>query len=79
MKHEKTTKHLKLIVILFACALGFFARSQSTATATQDRPARLFEIVAMDTPLEKRFGSDDGAVLAVHFAGDTRGSLDTCG
>ena len=79
MNDEKTTKHLKLAAILLTCALAFFARAESAANATQDRAARLFEIVAMDVPLEKRFGPDDGAVLVVHFAGDTRGSLDTCG
>lgn len=76
MNGEKTTRHLKLAAIILACALAFLARAES---ATQERAARLFEIVAMDVPLEKRFGPDDGAVLVVHFAGDTHGNLDTCG
>jgi hypothetical protein len=33
----------------------------------------------MFEPFEQRIGVDDGAALVVHFAGDTRGSLDTCG
>jgi hypothetical protein len=40
---------------------------------------RLFEIVGMSVPLEQRVGVDDGAAFVVHFAGDTRGTLDVCG
>ena len=79
MNGEKKTKHLKLAAIILACALAFLVRAESAANATPERAARLFEIVAMDVPLEKRFGPDDGAVLVVHFAGDTHGNLDTCG
>ena len=81
MRNQKTIKNLNLVAILIMAVLVSFSalRSAVTSTATQDRATRLFEIVGMDVPLEKRFGSDDGAAFVVHFAGDTRGSLDTCG
>ncbi len=79
MPNQNAIKGLKFVSMLLATALALFARSPKTATATQDRPARLFEFVGMDVPLEKRFAPDDGAAFVIHFAGDTHGSLDTCG
>jgi hypothetical protein len=71
-------KQLKLVAIVSVAALAIFAHIHITSAA-QDQTARLFEIVGMNTPLEQRVGVDDGAVFAVHFSGDTRGNLDTCG
>ncbi len=49
------------------------------AASSQDQAGRLFEMAGMTLPLEQRVGVDDGAVFAVHFSGDTRGTLDACG
>jgi hypothetical protein len=78
MQNQKTIKRLKLFAILLVAGIPFLASAKTTAVA-QDQPARLFEIVGMATPLEQRFGVDDGAAFVVHFAGDTRGTLDVCG
>jgi hypothetical protein len=71
-------RQLKLIAIVSVAALAIFANIHTTSAA-QDSTARMFEIFGMNTPLEQRIGVDDGAVFAVHFSGDTRGNLDTCG
>jgi hypothetical protein len=79
MQNKKPSKILRLAVLLSASALAFLANVQRSVTAMQDPPARLFEIAGVDQPLERRIGVDDGAAFVVHFAGDTHGSLDTCG
>lgn len=79
MQNRKTIKGLKLVAILLVAGLAFLVRSQQSAEATQAQPGRLFEIAGIEMPLEKRVGVDDGAAFVVHFAGDTRGSLETCG
>ena len=71
-------KQLKLAAIGSVAALAGFVYLHATAGA-QNQPARLFEIAGMNMPLEQRVGVDDGAAFVVHFAGDTRGSLDVCG
>lgn len=76
MRRHQTKKKLKLAVILLTLGLALY--EQTSATATQERAARLFEIVGMETPLDQRF-VDDGAAFVIHFAGDTHGNLDTCG
>jgi hypothetical protein len=78
MQNQNTIKGLKLFAFLLAIGIPFLAPTQTTAGA-QNPPARLFEIAGMNMPLEERIGVDDGAALVVHFAGDTRGSLDVCG
>ena len=79
MQNQKAGNSVKIVAILSVAAAIATVLWMQAATAAQDRPQRLFEIVGMDVPLEKRFGADDGAALVVHFMGDTRGSLDTCG
>jgi hypothetical protein len=79
MQNKKPSKTLRLAVLLTATALAVLANVQRSVIATQDQPGRLFEIAGADQPLEKRVGVDDGAAFVVHFAGDTHGSLDTCG
>lgn len=69
---------LKLGAIVSVVALAVSVHLQGAAVA-QDQPGRLFEIAGMFEPFEQRIGVDDGAAFVVHFAGDTRGSLDTCG
>jgi hypothetical protein len=69
---------LKLVATVTVAALTGFLHFQA-AVGAQNQPARLFEIAGMNVPLEERVGKDDGASFVVHFAGDTRGSLDVCG
>src|SRR5262249_36937421 len=45
----------------------------------ESQGGRQFELVGISTPFTERAGSNDGAVFAIHFMGDTHGSLDTCG
>ncbi len=75
MQGKLMIKGFKLGAILLVAAVGFLAHMQAIAGAQ----ARLFEIVGMSVPLEQRVGVDDGAAFVVHFAGDTRGTLDVCG
>ena len=79
MVNQKDINSIKLFAILLVAGLALFLNSQNSDGAIQDQPARLFEFAGMDMPLEKRVGIDDGAAFVVHFAGDTRGSLDSCG
>lgn len=71
-------KLFKLVGIVSVVALAASIHLQGAVDA-QDQPGRLFEIAGMFEPLEQRIGVDDGAAFVVHFAGDTRGTLDTCG
>jgi hypothetical protein len=71
-------KQLKVTAIGLVAALAVFLHLYAVAGA-QNPAARLFEIAGMNMPLEERVGVDDGAAFVVHFAGDTRGSLDVCG
>jgi hypothetical protein len=79
MQNQKAIKHLKLAATFLVAAVAVAVQIKSSAFEVQDKPTRLFEIVGMDVPLEKRFGVDDGTAFVVHFAGDTHGNLDTCG
>ena len=79
MKHQNQMKMLKLAAILLVGSLCLLGELRNSADANQERPGRLFEIVGMDAPLDKRFGPDDAAAFVIHFSGDTHGSLDTCG
>ena len=78
MQGKLMIKGVKLIAILLVAAVALLAHMQ-TIVGAQEQPARLFEIVGMSVPLEQRVGVDDGAAFVVHFAGDTRGTLDVCG
>jgi hypothetical protein len=78
MQGKLMIKRLKIFAILVVATVASLALIQ-TIVGAQDQPARLFEIASFDMPLEKRVGVDDGAAFVVHFAGDTRGNLDTCG
>jgi len=78
MRNENQMRRLKLAAIISILTLLVFAYINTTSAA-QNPPQRLFEIVGMNVPFQERVGVDDGAVLAIHFSGDTRGNLDTCG
>jgi len=71
-------KPLKLTAIVSVIGLAIFLQLYTVGDA-QNQPSRLFEIAGMNVPYEQRVGIDDGAAFVVHFAGDTRGSLDVCG
>lgn len=79
MQKQESTKSLKLVVVLVICGVVLSAGFQKSAGAGQGQPARSFELIGMEVPLEKRVGVDDGAAFVVHFGGDTHGNLDTCG
>jgi hypothetical protein len=66
-------------VVLSITALGFLLQTEKPTAASQAQPQRLFEIIGMNVPFEQRVGPDDGVIFAVHFGGDTHGSLDACG
>jgi hypothetical protein len=71
------TARAKLIAGLAVVGLLGLALAGRGA-ASQDWRSRL-ELVGVSTPFAERAGADDGMAFAVHFMGDTRGSLDTCG
>jgi hypothetical protein len=78
MRNENRLRPLKITAITSVLTLFALAYIHTTSTA-QNPPQRLFEIVGMNVPFQERVGLDDGVVLAIHFSGDTRGNLDTCG
>jgi hypothetical protein len=80
MQDKTKSMRVKLAVLLCAAALcAQVPLSPTRARDAQDPPAKRLEIVGSATPFAQRTGVDDGAVLAVHFGGDTHGTLDACG
>ena len=80
MRNMTVSKRAKLAVILWAAALcSHFAMVTSTGAIARGQVNNRLEFVGFGTPLDKGIGTDDGAVLAVHFIGDNHGGLDTCG
>ena len=81
MQTQNGVKQIKLIVMIGVLAFATFGRFGQAAlgSAAQEQPRRALELVPVSTPLEARVGLDDGALLAVQFLGNTRGTLDTCG
>ena len=78
-QHQKRIRLLKLVAVFSIAALAVFAQVHKTVAGQEQPGGRLFDLVGMDVPFEQRVGVDDGAAFVVHFAGDTRGNLDTCG
>lgn len=80
MRNKTTLKRVKLAIILGAAAVCSYVLPLHTGASiiSGQAPNRL-EFVGVGVPLDKSTGTDDGAVLAVHFMGDTHGNLDTCG
>ena len=76
---NQTAKGLKLVITLWTSVLVTFLSLNLGMTAAQEQSGRMFEMVGMSVPFEQRTGVDDGALFAVHFTGDTHGSLDPCG
>jgi hypothetical protein len=62
-----------MTAILCAC-LSWQGRASE-----QDAARKRVEVVPQGTPLAERFGPDDGMSFAIHFSGDTHGSLEPCG
>jgi hypothetical protein len=80
MQNKPTSKRVKVPVLLVTALLcSYVTLADLGIGAAQGQLANRLEIVGMGVPLDKRTGVDDGAVLAVHFIGDTHGNLDTCG
>ena len=79
MGNQTANKGLKLIITLSTSVLVTFLSLNRGMTAAQEQSGRMFEMVGMNVPFEQRTGVDDGALFAVHFTGDTHGSLDPCG
>ena len=81
MQKNNRVKRIKIAVILlsavFACS--YLGRNQISANLSEAQSQRRFEIVGIDAPLAERAGTDDGAAFAIHFIGNTHGSLEPCG
>jgi hypothetical protein len=71
----KTLKVVAIAVVLSIAALTAIDGREVLRSQDGARP----EFVGMFVPRAERVGSDDGAAFAIHFTGDTHGSLDTCG
>lgn len=71
----KTLKVVAIGVVLLIAALTTIDGREASAPQDGGRP----EFVGMFVPRAERAGSDDGAAFAIHFTGDTHGSLDPCG
>jgi hypothetical protein len=81
MHKQNRVKQLKITIILLiaAFACSYLGWEQTSASISGPQSQRRFEIVGIDTPLAERTGTDDGAAFALHFIGNTHGSLDPCG
>ena len=78
--HKATPKRVKLPVLLAASVLcAYITLADLGVSIAMGQLANRLEFVGVGVPLDKSTGVDDGAVLAVHFMGDTHGNLDTCG
>ena len=80
MQNTTASNRVKLAIIIFAAAFCTnLALLPSGSAIAWGQAANRLEFVGLHVPLDKSTGTDDGAVLAVHFMGDTQGGLDTCG
>jgi hypothetical protein len=80
MQNRPISNGVKLPVLLIAALLcSYVTLTDLRIGAAQGQSANRLEFVGVGVPLDKSTGVDDGAVLAVHFMGDTHGNLDTCG
>ena len=80
MQNTTASNRVKLAIVVFAATIctNFSLLPSGSAIAWGQASNRL-EFVGLHVSLDKSTGTDDGAVLAVHFMGDTHGGLDTCG
>ena len=70
-----TLKKVKLtITVLLSVLTGLAAVTGQTVTHN-DR----LELVGMQATMAERLGTDDGMSFAIHFGGETHGSLEPCG
>lgn len=80
MQNKATSKRVKLPVLLIGALLCCYDGLAGLGVkAAHGQLANRLEFVGVGVPLDTSTGVDDGAVLAVHFMGDTHGNLDTCG
>ncbi|HWO00139.1 MAG TPA: hypothetical protein VNS63_12815 [Blastocatellia bacterium] len=78
--HKSISKRVKLPVLLAAFVLcSYLAMTDPGVSIARGQLTNRLEFVGVGVPLDKSTGTDDGAVFAVHFMGDTHGNLDTCG
>ena len=71
----RKTKAAVVFIAIMIAALLLLDRSRARA----QEPTNKLEIIGLQIPYDQRMGADDGALFAIHFGGDTHGSLDTCG
>jgi len=71
----RKTKAAVVFIAIMIAALLLLDRPRAGA----QEPTNKLEIIGVQVPYEQRTGSDDGALFAIHFGGDTHGSLDACG
>jgi hypothetical protein len=80
MQNQNSNKTAKLIIIFIAAIVcGCLTWQKARANAGQDQPRKQLELVGVNAPYETRAGNDDGAAFAIHFMGNTHGSLEPCG
>lgn len=81
MTEKRVIKRIKLGAVAVAAALILSQMfwQMPEAYSEQQQPGRAFELIGYQTPLNERMGTDDGAVLAIHFSGDIHGTLEPCG
>jgi hypothetical protein len=75
------TRRIKLAAIALISAFAAYLW-QGPHTGANDAQQRQYErpdIAGQGVPFNERLGADDGAAFAVHFSGDTHGSLEPCG
>jgi hypothetical protein len=68
----------KTVVVLVAFVIAGLLLIERPRAGAQEQTNKL-EIIGVQVPYEQRMGVDDGALFAIHFGGDTHGSLDACG
>jgi hypothetical protein len=79
---HRITRLLKIAALALVGLLGAYSPWSNAGAGQTDRPQQpvnRVEIVGEQIPMDQRTGSDDGAVFAVHFSGETHGVLEPCG
>ncbi len=81
MSKRKIVKRIKVTVIalVMSVAAGYWSLSRPAAASEAAQGRGRVEFVAISTPMNERFGVDDGASLVVHFSSSIHGNLEPCG
>jgi hypothetical protein len=74
-------QRLKILAMISTTALLAVAAFDSVTRGGtyQTRERRDFEIVPMNSTLDRRLGGNDNPEFVVQFSGDTHGNLGPCG